>query len=139
MSDKSATDNSNPLPKSWGRQLTGSALSLRIFERPEEIFRLFGFLPGDFAEIAKGHCSSSETGLLVRISKDHYVRWHIATCADCGQHMREYWVDIVPVRPDHPIALKWETQAPGGPWSYPIAWLKKWEAHQVSPQDVKGA
>lgn len=56
--------------------------------------------------------------------------WCKLSCADCWQHMFEWQVRIEPVDPK--VLAKWEQQAPGGPWLYPIAWLKRWEAHQVS-------
>ena len=43
--------------------------------------------------------------------------------------MFEWQVRIEPVDPD--VLAKWETIAPGGPWLYPIAWLKRWEAEKV--------
>lgn len=123
---------SDAIPKTWPKQLTGSALSLRVFENIDEIYKDRGLALdtprlGDFAEIRRSHCVP-ETGMLVRVVD--YVHWCILTCADCGQHMRELQVRIEPLAPD--VLAKWEAQAPGGPWLYPIAWLKRWAPEQVS-------
>lgn len=121
----------NALPTSWPAQLCGVAPSLRVFEHLDEIYKERG-LPedcpryGDYAEIVKSHCVA-ETGLLVHVTE--YVHWCILTCADCGTHMRELQVKIEPLDPD--TRARWEIQAPGGPWLYPIAWLKRWRPDQV--------
>lgn len=120
-------------------QLLGSAPSLRVFEHVDEIYKenlLDEECPrlGDFAEIRRSHCTS-ESGMLVRVID--YPHWCLLLCGDCGQHMTEYQVRVEPLSED--IRLKWEAIAPGGPWLYPLAWLKRWRADQVSNTAVAGA
>jgi len=110
------------------------APSLRQFEHPEEIYKdrlLAADIPrfGDYAEIKRSHCTSWESGLLLKIVD--YPHWCLLLCADCGQWQFEWQVRVEPANPLDPIAVKWEQQAPGGPWLYPIRWLRRWESHQV--------
>jgi hypothetical protein len=111
-----------------------AAPSLRQFEHTEEIYKKTLLPPdaprkGDFAEVMRSHCTSWETGLLVKVVD--FPHWCKLSCADCFQHFFEWQVRVEPLNPTDPIAMKWESQAPGGPWLYPITWLKRWEIHRV--------
>ena len=112
------------------------APSLRQFERPdEEIYKTAGLAldcprKGDFAEVVKDHCLQ-ETGMLVRVVD--YPHWCLSICADCGLQVKEWIVQVEPLTD----WLKWHVKAPGGPFFYPINWLKRWDPN-VSRIDVRG-
>lgn len=107
--------------------------SLRQFEHTEEIYKE-RLLPadcprdGDYAEVMRCHCTAgSEVGLIVKVID--YPHWCKLSCADCWQHFFEWQVKVEPV--DIATRIKWEEIAPGGPWLYPIGWLKRWEPDRI--------
>lgn len=113
-----------------------SSPSLRQFENPEEeIYKTAG-LPsdcprrGDFAEVIRSHCVP-ETGMLVRVVD--YPHWTLSICADCGIQTALWIVQVEPITD----WMKWEAKAPGGPFYYPIEWLKRWDP-MVSRIDPRG-
>jgi len=112
------------------------APSLRQFVDPDEEIYKTVLLPsdcprnGDFAEVVRDHCLQ-ETGMLVRVVD--YPHWCLSICADCGQQVKEWIVRVEPITD----WLKWQAKAPGGPFFYPIAWLRRWDP-LVSPIDPRG-
>jgi hypothetical protein len=119
------------------KSLTGTAPSLRQFEHIEEIYKYSG-LPEDcprrfdFAEVIRNHCVE-ESGMLVRVID--YPHWAMSLCGNCGLYVYEWIVQVEPLTD----WLKWEALAPGGPYFFPINWLKRWKAEQVSHRAVEGA
>ena len=117
------------------RPLTSSAPSLAQFAHVEEIYKYTG-LPEDcprrfdYAEVTRHHCLP-ETGMLVRVVD--YPHWCLSLCADCGLQVKEWIVQVEPITD----WLKWEAKAPGGPFFYPLNWLKRWR--HVSATDVSAA
>jgi hypothetical protein len=103
-----------------------SAPSLRQFEHIDEIYKE-RLLPedcprkGDYAEITRSHCSAGESGMLVKVVD--FPHWCKSSCADCWLPIFDWIVQVEPLKP----IPRWEEQAPGGPWFYPIRWLKRWE------------
>lgn len=114
-----------------------SAPSLRQFEHPEEEVYKTSLLPadcprdGDYAEVTRHHCLE-ESGMLVKVVD--YPHWCLSLCADCGLYVTEWIVRVEPITD----WLKWEAKAPGGPFFYPIRWLKRWDP-DVSRIDTRGA
>jgi hypothetical protein len=71
---------------------------------------------GDHAEIRRDHCQP-ETGLVVRVFGDPHLC--VARCHKCGQRIEEWMVEVFARHEP------WQRLAPGGPYFYPIAWLKR--------------
>lgn len=119
------------------KPLTSSAPSLRQFEHTQEIYKYSGLehdcpRQGDYAEVVKNHCVQ-ESGMLVKVID--FPHWCMLICGNCGLYMYEWQVRVEPITD----WLKWETLAPGGPFFYPLNWLKRWEAPRVSRSALEGA
>ena len=118
------------------KPITTTAPSLRQFEHTEEIYKYSG-LPqdcpryGDFAEITRSHCVP-ETGMLVKVID--YPHWCKQTCGHCWLPVFEWMVRVEPITD----WMKWEVIAPGNPFFYPINWLKRWSAGQLTRADRAG-
>jgi hypothetical protein len=111
------------------------APSLRQFEHVDEIYK-DRLIPadcprlGDFAEIRR-ICCRNDLGVLVRVVNNPH--WCVTFCGDCQVKIKEWIVQVEPVTD----FAGWLARQPP-PWFYPIAWLKRWEAQQVSNRAASG-
>jgi hypothetical protein len=81
---------------------------------------------GDYAEV-RHSCCRNENGMVVRIVNAPH--WTVVFCADCQGKVKDWIVQVEPITDWE----GWMLRNPG-PYFYPVAWLKRWEANQVNPQ-----